>query len=237
MASSQDCKKFIAEIAPVIQKVAKDRGYPICSTVIAQACIESAYGTSSLGWKYHNYFGMKCGSAWKGPSVNMRTKEEYSVGTLTTIRDNFRVYPDMESGVNGYYDFISSKRYSNLKTATTPQMYAERLKSDGYATSSTYVNTLMNTVRKWNLDKYDSNNPVTDTIKDPKPVLKLGSKGDWVTIAQGRLVVNGYPVAVDGIYGPKTMEAVKQYQKANGLLSDGVVGPATWGKLYSSMGL
>ena len=162
----------------------------------------------------------------------MRTKEEYSVGTLTTIRDNFRVYDSMEDGVKGYYDFISSKRYSNLKTATTPQMYAERLKADGYATSSTYVNTLMNTVRKWNLDKYDSNNPVTDTIKDPKPVLKLGSKGDWVTIAQGRLVVNGYPVAVDGIYGPKTMEAVKQYQKANGLLSDGVVGPATWGKLY-----
>ena len=232
MASSQDCKKFIAQIAPLMQTESKKRGYQICSTVIAQACIESAYGTSSLGWKYHNYFGMKCGSAWKGPSVNMRTKEEYSVGTLTTIRDNFRVYDSMEDGVKGYYDFISSKRYSNLKTATTPQMYAERLKADGYATSSTYVNTLMNTVRKWNLDKYDSNNPVTDTIKDPKPVLKLGSKGDWVTIAQGRLVVNGYPVAVDGIYGPKTMEAVKQYQKANGLLSDGVVGPATWGKLY-----
>lgn len=232
MASSQDCKKFIAQIAPLMQAEAKKRGYYICSTAIAQACIESAYGTSSLGWKYHNYFGMKCGSAWKGPSVNMRTKEEYSVGTLTTIRDNFRVYPDMESGINGYYDFISSKRYSNLKTATTPQMYAERLKSDGYATSSTYVNTLMNTVRKWNLDKYDSNNPVTDTINDPKPVLKLGSKGDWVTIAQGRLVVNGYPVVVDGIYGPKTMEAVKQYQKANGLVCDGVVGCKTWSKLY-----
>ena len=67
MASSQDCKKFIAQIAPIIQKVSIDRGYQICSTVIAQACIESAYGTSSLGYKYHNYFGMKCGSAWKGP--------------------------------------------------------------------------------------------------------------------------------------------------------------------------
>ena len=75
MASSQDCKKFIAQIAPIIQQEAKQRGYLICSTVIAQACIESAYGTSSLGWKYHNYFGMKCGSSWKGASVNMRTKE------------------------------------------------------------------------------------------------------------------------------------------------------------------
>ena len=232
MPSNQECKKFVNEIAPIIQKVAKEKGYPICSTVIAQACIESAYGTSSLGWKYHNYFGMKCGSSWKGASVNMKTKEEYTVGTLTTIRDNFRVYPTMEDGVRGYYDFISTKRYANLKTATTPQMYAERLKADGYATSSSYVNTLMNTVRKWDLDKYDSNNPVTDTIHDPKPILKQGSKGDWVTIAQGRLVVAGYHINVDGIFGPKTKEAVIQFQKANGLAADGIIGPKTWSKLY-----
>lgn len=231
MASSQDCKKFIAQIAPIIQQEAKQRGYLICSTVIAQACIESAYGTSSLGWKYHNYFGMKCGSAWKGASVNMRTKEEYTVGTLTTIRDNFRAYDSMESGIKGYYDFISVKRYANLKTATTPQMYAERLKADGYATSSTYVNTLMNTVRKWSLDKWDANNPVTDTIKDPKPTLKIGSKGDYVVIAQGRLVVAGYDIVVDGNFGPKTKQAVIQFQKDHGLSPDGIIGPKTWAKL------
>ena len=231
MPSNQDCKKFVNEIAPIVQKVAKEKGYPICSTVIAQACIESAYGTSSLGYKYHNYFGMKCGSSWKGASVNMKTKEEYTVGTLTTIRDNFRAYPDMESGIRGYYDFISVKRYANLKTATTPQMYAERLKSDGYATSSTYVNTLMNTMRKWNLDKYDTNNPVIDTIHDPHPPLKQGSRGDWVVIAQGRLVVAGYPVAVDGIFGPKTRDAVKKFQLYHGLTPDGIIGPKTWAVL------
>ena len=232
MASSQECKKFIAQIAPIIQSESKKRGYHICSTVIAQACIESAYGTSSLGYKYHNYFGMKCGSSWKGASVNMRTKEEYTAGTLTTIRDNFRAYDSIEDGVKGYYDFISVKRYADLKTATTPQMYAERLKADGYATSSTYVNTLMNTVRKWELDKWDDNNPVVNTLKDPKPTLKLGAKGDWVTIAQGRLVVAGYSVNVDGIFGPKTKQAVIDYQRANGLTSDGIIGPKTWAKLY-----
>ena len=231
MASSQECKKFIAQIAPIIQSESKKRGYHICSTVIAQACIESAYGTSSLGYKYHNYFGMKCGSAWKGASVNMRTKEEYTAGTLTTIRDNFRAYDSIEDGVKGYYDFISVKRYDNLKTATTPQMYAERLKADGYATSSTYVNTLMNTVRKWSLDKLDANNPVTDTINDPKPTLKIGSKGDYVVIAQGRLVVAGYDIVVDGVFGQKTKQAVIQFQKEHGLAADGVIGPKTWAKL------
>ena len=158
MASNQQCKQFIAEIAPIIQKVAKERGYLICSTVIAQACIESAYGTSSLGYKYHNYFGMKCGQSWKGKSVNLSTKEEYTIGHLTTIKDNFRVYDTMEDGVKGYYDFISTKRYSNLKTADTSQLYAERLKADGYATSSSYVNTLMNTCKKWNLAEWDNFN-------------------------------------------------------------------------------
>ena len=154
--SSAQAKEFINKIAPLIVAEGKKRGYKIFSTVIAQAIIESASGTSSLGYKYHNYFGLKCGSSWKGKSVNLRTKQEYTVGTLTSIRDNFRVFDSMAEGVAGYYDFISTKRYANLKSAQTAQEYAERLKADGYATSSTYVNTLVNTVKKYNLTKYDT---------------------------------------------------------------------------------
>lgn len=155
MATQTQVKEFIEKIAPIIQKYAKKNEYKICSTVIAQACCESAYGTSSLGYKYHNYFGMKCGSVWKGASVNMKTKEEYTPGTLTSIKDNFRAYFSMEEGVKGYFDFISAKRYANLKTATTYRQYAEFLKADGYATSSTYVNTLCTIVEKYNLTQYD----------------------------------------------------------------------------------
>jgi len=161
MATAAQVQNFINQIAPIIQKVSRERGYSICSTVIAQAGIESAWNTSTLGYKYGNYFGLKCGSAWKGDSVNLKTKEEYTVGTLTTIKDNFRVYQtngvaDMVKGVNGYYDFISTKRYANLKTATDYKQYAQFLKADGYATSSTYVNTLCNTVQKYNLTAYDT---------------------------------------------------------------------------------
>lgn len=234
MPNNQECKKFISEIAPIIQKEAKARGYLVCSPVIAQACIESAYGLSGLA-KYHNYFGLKCGSAWTGKSVNMKTKEEYTTGTLTTIRDNFRVYDNMIEGVKGYFDFISTKRYANLKTANTPQLYLERIKADGYATSSTYVNTNMNCILKWDLTKYDSKEPVTDsTTISPSvmPVIKKGSKGDWVVIAQGRLVVAGYKIEVDGVFGPKTEEAVKKYQADHHLTVDGIIGKNTWTALY-----
>ena len=155
MASSAQAKQFIQIIAPIIQEEAKKRGYHICSPMIAQACIESAYDGSVLAYKYHNYFGMKCGSSWRGRSVNLRTKEEVN-STLVSIRDNFRVYATMEQGVSGYFDFISTKRYANLKDADTPEEYLKRIKADGYATSSSYVNTNMNCIRKWDLEEWDS---------------------------------------------------------------------------------
>jgi len=153
--TESQAKAFISYIAPIIQIESRARGYKVCSTVIAQAIIEGACGTSSLAKNYHNHFGMKCGSSWKGKSVNMKTKEEYITGTLVTIKDNFRAYDNDRDGVKGYYDFISTNRYANLKNATTYRQYADMLKQDGYATSSTYVNSLCKTVEKYGLTVYD----------------------------------------------------------------------------------
>lgn len=154
MATTEQVKAFIDKIAPLIQKEAKARGYKVASPIIAQACCESAFGTSSLGYKYHNYFGMKCGSSWKGKSVNLKTKEEYN-SQLVSIRDNFRVYDSMEDGVVGYFNFISTKRYANLKQANSPRQYLEFIKQDGYATSSSYVVTNMSIVDKYGLTRFD----------------------------------------------------------------------------------
>ena len=216
---------FIEQIAPLIQAEATKRGYRTCAAVIAQAIIESAAGTSKLSSKYHNYFGLKCGSKWKGASVNMSTKEEYKVGTLTTIKDNFRAYTNMAEGVKGYYDFISTARYSNLKIATDYKTYATFLKNDGYATSSTYVSTLCKTVEKYNLTQYD---------KGYLPTLKRGSKGPAVKNLQQMLNYNsvGPALVIDGIFGPLTEIAVISFQKLQGLKGDGIVGPKTWAKLY-----
>ena len=86
----------------------------------------------------------------------MKTNEEFTIGKLTQVNAYFRRYSDMADGVKGYYDFISSKRYANLKSAITYKQYAEYLKADGYATSSTYVKTLCNTVTNYGLIAYDT---------------------------------------------------------------------------------
>ena len=147
--------EFIEKIADCVEKYAYLYGIEVHSPIIAQAILESGWGKSGLASKYHNYFGLKCGSSWKGKSVNMATKEEYKVGTLTNIRDNFRVYDSMEAGVKGYFEFINTKRYANLKGVTSPEEYVKRIKADGYATSSTYVDNIMRVIRDNKLTRFD----------------------------------------------------------------------------------
>ena len=61
--------------------------------------------------------------------------------------------------------------------------------------------------------------------------LKVGSKGEDVKKLQSYL-----NLCVDGIFGKMTEESVKQFQKDNGLVSDGIVGTKTWYKLEQLFG-
>lgn len=58
--------------------------------------------------------------------------------------------------------------------------------------------------------------------------LRAGSQGDLVAHVQTAL-----GVASDGIFGPQTDAAVREYQLSSGLEVDGIVGPATWSSLFA----
>ena len=60
-------------------------------------------------------------------------------------------------------------------------------------------------------------------------LLKKGDNNEQVKQLQVKLGVD--PV---GNFGPKTEEAVKKYQAANGLVADGIVGDSTWNKIMGS---
>jgi peptidoglycan hydrolase-like protein with peptidoglycan-binding domain len=62
------------------------------------------------------------------------------------------------------------------------------------------------------------------------PVLKRGSRGDRVLGLQSGLKQElGYNVGpIDGVFGPSTENAVKEFQKDSGLVADGIVGQRTW---------
>jgi putative chitinase len=57
-------------------------------------------------------------------------------------------------------------------------------------------------------------------------LLKVGSKGDDVKKLQAKL-----GTTADGSFGPGTEKLVKEWQTANGLTADGIVGDATWAKM------
>ena len=72
----------------------------------------------------------------------------------------------------------------------------------------------------------------TGQTSGKRPTLRQGSRGADVAYLQQRLSAGGYqPGAADGIFGGKTLAAVKAFQKDHGLIVDGIVGEKTWSML------
>jgi peptidoglycan hydrolase-like protein with peptidoglycan-binding domain len=66
-------------------------------------------------------------------------------------------------------------------------------------------------------------------------MLRVGSRGSDVTRLQSTLNAAGFNAGgADGIFGPRTANAVRAFQRARGLSSDGVVGPNTSQRLFGS---
>lgn len=169
-------KMFVESVYKVLLNHAPLYDIKCYPAILGQAILESNWGKSQLASKYHNYFGMKCGSKYKGKSVNLSTKEEYKEGVLTTIKDNFRVYDTFEQGIIGYLQFIDCTRYSNLKGVTDTLTYLRNIKNDGYATSSKYVDNVMNIVASYNLEKYSV---FATSHKTTLDIAKEVIKGKW----------------------------------------------------------
>jgi len=71
-------------------------------------------------------------------------------------------------------------------------------------------------------------------VENLKPILKLGNKGESVKGLQNSLIKLGYDLGAygaDGDFGNATDKAVRLFQSRNGLVSDGIVGEATWAKI------
>lgn len=151
-------EQFIKEIAALIQKYAPSYGIEVCSPVIAQAILESGYGTSELAVNAHNYFGLKYREGRCKTCIgvyHMTGSEQNADGSYTSSAMQWCKFSDMENGVIGYFDFINISNYKNLKGITDPRQYLENIKADGYATSLKYVDNLMRVIKTWDLTKYD----------------------------------------------------------------------------------
>lgn len=152
-------QEFIKTIANEAKQVCKERGYGYAqyATCVAQACCESAYGQSAIMSKANAYFGIKANKTWVnnkdygGLVYNSKTKECYDGRTYTNINACFRAYRSSLDSVRNYFDLLAGKRYRESLKATTVEQCITIIKMGGYATSPTYISTIMkfyNNVRK-----------------------------------------------------------------------------------------
>jgi putative chitinase len=72
-----------------------------------------------------------------------------------------------------------------------------------------------------------SSSPAPTSNVNLNETIRVGSRGDTVRAVQSKL-----GITADGVFGPGTDRAVRQWQAANGLVADGIVGPRTLAKMF-----
>lgn len=151
-------KDFISQITFYVKKYANRYGILVHSPIIAQAILESGKGTSELAVCANNFFGIKYkpGRCPTASGIYYKVGSEQNPdGSYVSSSMQWCKFDNMEQCVIGYFDFINISRYSNLKGVTDPRTYIENIRADGYATSLTYVENIMNTINRYGLEKYD----------------------------------------------------------------------------------
>lgn len=147
----------------------EEYGHPAGCT-IAQIIVESGQGEtmSKLATRDHNLFGMKWAGSFAGcPEVAGKsswvTSEEYTAGVHTTITAQFTVFnSDVDCIKFRSRVFLQSSTYANnalireaIAECDSDKM-AEGLKDAGWATSSTYVESLKSVMETYSLYRFDS---------------------------------------------------------------------------------
>ena len=131
--------QFIKTLWPTINKVGDEVGMSdiIKQVCLAQACLETGYGSSGLMVKAHALFGIKATKSWKGKVYSSKTREVYN-SIEQTVSAVFRAYDTVADSVRDYFKLISSKRYAKALIAKTMMEAITIIANAGYATDPNY---------------------------------------------------------------------------------------------------
>lgn len=214
MATQAQVQKFIKELATLAQAERKKRKkWVLPSVCIAQAALETGWGTSSLMTKAKAYFGIKATKSWKGKVYSSKTKECYDGENFTDITACFRAYDSVADSVADYYDLITkSTRYKAVVNETDAKKAITAIKNGGYATDPNYVTQVMNIIKCYNLTQYDKVEATTTQKKYYKKYTGDSYKIDEVFEAIG--VPSKYCRDKSG----ETASVRKPIAKANGIV-------------------
>lgn len=177
----------------------------LASLTIAQAILESGWGSSLLSIKGNNLFGIKS-TNWHGDSVNMPTKE-YINNRWIIVDDFFRKYNSWSESLADHTKLLLNPRYSNLVGERDYKRACDKIQKDGYATDPSYANLLISLIEQYKLYEYDNNVIVEGVLN-----MDIKTLQNWLNI-NGFTDQNGNKLVVDGVIGQKTIYA-KEKAKA-----------------------
>lgn len=127
------------------------------SVTIAQAILESGWGSSTLSVKAKNLFGIKAFDDWTGAYVTMDTTEYYN-GMRQTISSRFRAYDSFNDSIKDHTKLLLTERYRAVREASNYKDACYALKNCGYATDPNYPQLLITLIEQNNLTQYDNKN-------------------------------------------------------------------------------
>ena len=161
---------FVQTVAEGAQAMQAETGISAALT-IAQAILESGWGSSELARMANNLFGMKIslsgnsweGSAWDGKSYYSKASYEYEGGRKVLRTSKFRSYPSISASIRDHAFYLlnarngSARRYAGISGADY-KTAAKLLQRGGYATDPAYADQVCGLVERYGLDKYDKGN-------------------------------------------------------------------------------
>ncbi|MDN6640253.1 MAG: LysM peptidoglycan-binding domain-containing protein, partial [Tetragenococcus sp.] len=153
---AQEPSAFIEELAAHAEPVAAENDL-YASVMIAQAVIESGWGSSTLSQApNNNLFGIK--GTYNGQSVKMPT-QEYINGRYVTVNADFRKYPSYTASFQDNAALLSTNLYSGAwKSNTNSYRDATAALTGVYATAPNYNTVLNGVIEDYNLTRFDTGN-------------------------------------------------------------------------------
>ena len=218
--ASTAATQFLRNIIPAAQNVAKGKDI-YTSVMIAQAALESGWGTSALSKApNHNLFGVK--GSYNGQSVNMQTLEDSGGQNYYSIQANFRKYPSYQESLEDYADKIvngisgAPLFYSGAwKSKTNSYQDATAYLTGRYATDTAYGSKLNRIIEQFGLTKYDTETAVNMAEE-------IANNQTTESNEDGYTVVSG-----DSLYAiaRKTGTSIQDLLSLNGLNLNSIIHP------------
>ena len=156
------CRQYIEKYAATAVREMKTTGIP-ASITLAQGCLESGNGNSTLATKANNHFGIKC-HGWKGKSIKH---------TDDAPDECFRSYASPDESFRDHSDFLRYRdRYAFLFNLDPGdyKAWAYGLQKAGYATAPTYAASLIKIIEEEALWRYDRLDDLAREALPPTPM-------------------------------------------------------------------